>query len=87
MRFTLTWLESAEERLTQLWTDRPDERKQIQRAADDIERRLKHGVERIASLAVGNIYMTRAAPLCVIVEVREQDRLIRVTHLFYEPDA
>lgn len=87
MRFTVTWAPTAQAKLARLWNEKIPDRERIQQAADDIDRRLKYGAEQIASLAVQNVYMIRAAPLCVIVKVSEDDRLIRVTHVFYEPDA
>ncbi len=54
MRFTVTWTADAQDRLAALWIKHRSERSEIRRASDDIDRRLKHGTERIASMAVNS---------------------------------
>lgn len=78
MKYTVTWDPEAEEALTRLWLDHPNERAEIAGAANRIERFLRTDPERTATFHEG-LWRMIAVPLSVLFEIVPDDRIVRVT--------
>lgn len=81
MKFTVSWLRSAEMELTSLWLETKD-RAALATAANEIDRLL-----RLCPLDVGesrekNRRMLLVSPLGVIYTVSADDRVVRVLHVW-----
>lgn len=81
MRFTVTWLPSADAELAQIWIDSSD-RKLVTLAAKEIERQLSNDPLNIGESRGGNERIVIERPLGVLVEVLEDDRLAKVLHVW-----
>lgn len=81
MRFTVTWLPTAERFLAQIWSDAPD-RQSVTHASDSIDRRLANDPLK-AVTPVDGLYTLRIDPLIVLCEISVDDRMVRVIELRY----
>ncbi|MFM9960837.1 MAG: hypothetical protein ACKV2Q_06390 [Planctomycetaceae bacterium] len=80
MKFTVTWLPSAEARLTQIWLAARD-RQSIQEANSDIESVLAVRPLTVGESRAGRFRIYCSGPLAVIYSVSEMDRLVTVAEV------
>jgi hypothetical protein len=84
MTFTVVWDQDADDKLTTLWiqAETKSERDAITDAAYRIDRELRRDPYRKAlpleQPSGPPLWLFRADPLAVVVQVKEQDRLVRV---------
>jgi predicted dinucleotide-binding enzyme len=76
--FTVTWHQSAEDKLTEYWLASHD-RKAVQTAADAIDRELASRPTRVGPIEGSRQRIITVAPLIVMYFVREQDRVVEIT--------
>jgi hypothetical protein len=82
--FTVTWEESAEDELAQLWADALDKRA-LTRAADRVEVDLRRDGHLLGESRPDGRRIHFEPPLGILFEVREPDRLIIVLSVWQVP--
>jgi plasmid stabilization system protein ParE len=80
MKYTVIWKPAAEADLARLWTDSPDKRA-ITDASDRIDALLKKNPGALGESRSGNDRILVIAPLALIFEVLEDDKLVRVLNV------
>ena len=80
MKYTVIWKPAAEADLARLWTDSPDKHA-ITDASNRIDALLKKNPRALGESRFGNDRILVIAPLAVIFEVLEDDRLVRVLNV------
>jgi hypothetical protein len=81
MRFTVSWLRSAETELTALWLESED-RSALTTAANEIDRLLRTCPLEVGESREKNRRMLLVRPLGVQYSVSEDDRVVRVLHVW-----
>ena len=81
MKFTVIWLAGAEQELASLWTAGAD-RNQITAAADQIDAALAHDPTSFGESRGGDTRIAIVAPLAVLFDVDEPNRLVTVWDLW-----
>ncbi len=77
MKFTVTWLPTALDALTELWNDAPD-RAEVTSAGDSIDRLLAKDAQTRGEERADGVRILIIAPLAVYFTVEEDDRLATV---------
>ncbi|HTU17227.1 MAG TPA: hypothetical protein VMG10_04135 [Gemmataceae bacterium] len=77
IRFTVTWLQHAQDQLAELWIDRPYLRDAITAAAAKIDVELARDPEQKGTVSSGMREII-VYPLAVLFSIREEDRLVEV---------
>ena len=77
MHYTVLWSENAENQLAETWLTAPD-RRAVTQAQADIDAELAHVPLQKATHVAEGLYRLRIAPLQVLFDVSEADRLVRV---------
>jgi plasmid stabilization system protein ParE len=84
MKFTVVWSASAERELASLWLSAAD-RAQVAAAADEIDASLAREPLSFGESRGANTRIAIAAPLTVVFDVDEPNRLVRVWDLWRRP--
>jgi hypothetical protein len=79
--FTVSWLESAEQELAQLWLD-ADQRERFTLAANEIDRLLRLHPEEVGESREKGRRIQLVRPLGAMYRVSIDDRLVRVVHVW-----
>src|SRR5579864_4930197 len=79
-RFTVTWLESAQNRLAEIWNE-SGEKQAVADAANHIDRELATDPHTKGSPVSEGLRALHVPPLHVLFEVREPDRIVEVALL------
>ncbi len=77
MTWTVLWVASAEAQLATLWLNSP-QRESVRRAADFIDRKLRHDPENAGESRAEGRRILLAPPLGVTFRVSLADRVVRV---------
>ena len=77
MRWTLTYLQSAQDQLATIWMNAPDQA-DVSRAANLIEQRLRKNPYSFSESRDDNSRVMIEAPLALNYDVRDDDRLVTV---------
>lgn len=80
MKFTVTWLPSAETRLIQIWLSARD-RQAIQEANSNIESVLASQPQTAGESRAGTFRIYCSGPLAVVYSVSEADRMVKVAEV------
>lgn len=80
MKFTVTWLPDAEAELAELWMSAAD-RERVQIAADQIDRQLRLRPNDVGESRPEGRRVLISPPLTVFYLVRDDDRLVHVSHV------
>jgi hypothetical protein len=83
-RYIVTWIESAQEELAQIWIDAPD-RQAVTAATHAIDKELVEDAATKGSELREGLRELTVPPLRVLFLVREEDRLVEVSKVRYLP--
>ena len=83
-RYIVTWVESAQEELAQIWIDASD-RQAVTAATHAIDRELVEDAATKGSELREGLRELTVPPLRVLFLVREEDRLVEVSKVRYLP--
>lgn len=78
--YTVVWHPAARELLAEIWLHAHD-RADVSRAADSIDRSLKHDPAEQGQHEYDRVYRILYAPLEVFYEVIPEDRIVKVAHI------
>jgi plasmid stabilization system protein ParE len=79
--YAIIWSARAQSQLAEIWLNRPDERDEINRAAEDIDRLLSINPQQQGESRDLGRRILFAAPLVAIFRVDEQSRAVRVLNV------
>lgn len=77
MKWTVVYLNSADERLVNIWMNAPDQA-EVTRAADLIDRRLRRDPYAFSESREANLRIMIEAPLAIGYDVSDDDRMVTV---------
>ncbi len=83
-RYTVTWLQGAQDHLASLWMQRPD-RKRITQAANAVDQELAADPMSKGQPASEGLRTLHVPPLHVLFSVREPDRMVEVASVRADP--
>jgi hypothetical protein len=83
-RYTVTWLKEVEGDLARIWLGSTD-RHSVAVAADAIDVGLGNDALRKGRAVAEGLRSLHVAPLCVLLTVREEDRLVEIVSI--RPDG
>jgi len=82
VKYTVVWLQSAEDRLAEIWLSTTD-REAITRAARQIDVRLRFRPSSQGESRPGNRRVLLAPPLGVKFEVHDEDAVVKVLSVWH----
>lgn len=80
MKFTVIWTPVAERELAELWLA-ADDKAEVARVSQAVERQLKIDPEHAGESRVGPIRLLLEPPLGFVFSVSPDDRLVKVVHV------
>lgn len=83
-RYTVTWVEEAQDELARIWMETSDP-KEVTLAANAIDRELALDPSRKGLPISEGLRALSIPPLCVLFSVRELDRLVEVARVRRDP--
>ena len=79
-RYTVVWLEDAQDELAQIWLDAED-RQAVTQASADIDPTLAVDPESKGDHLAEGLWRLRMPPLEVAFTIREQDRTVEISNV------
>jgi hypothetical protein len=81
MRYTVTWVPSAEADLADIWNEAND-RSEISIAANQIDAQLRFDPAGVGESRASGRRILFASPLAVIYRINHHDQIVRVTEVW-----